>query len=465
VRVPETAGSGIARITVTFNAWREGQVASSHHQIPVDFPKQDMKLEPVSARLRREFVHPNRTNSLVGLRFSPDGARIIAASESGSLAIWEVASGKEVRILETGSRLHEGGHFIVSSDCETLVVRQTTMTTQRVEQDGNQLTRYQFDGGLRIWDLTTGRVKRFLKHEPARHYLSLSLSPDGSTLATVEWLPGTYQSRPNRAGTVWNVETGKSQLVANGLWHCLFSPDGRTLATDDPSGSSFAHAMKVFDKETCKEKRSIPIPDGNAFVHCLSFSPDGHLLVACYGIYPQGLLGKESRGRIKCWNTDTGQEMASYAAEDETAWWSGFSPDGKVLAAMTTNRRLDTPKVLLFQVSSGEWIRTAKLGEQKGGERLLAREPAFSPDGRLLAVITQASVDGKYQDALNLPQPRIHLIDAGTGQIRDTLISPQAIPGRPCFSHDGRTLATGGYGKVLLWDVKELLSSDIGIRH
>ena len=142
MRVLETVASGIAQINVEFSAWRAGRVALSHHEVPVEFPKEIVKLEPVSPRLVQAFIHPNRTSSLVGLRSSADGRRVVAASDSGTVVVWDVVTGKELTILETGSRLHENGNFAISPNCDLLVVAQSTIRTDRLERDGKQLTRY-----------------------------------------------------------------------------------------------------------------------------------------------------------------------------------------------------------------------------------------------------------------------------------------------------------------------------------
>jgi WD40 repeat protein len=63
---------------------------------------------------------------------------------------------------------------------------------------------------------------------------------------------------------------------------------------------------------------------------------------------------------------------------------------------------------------------------------------------------------GRDLDPRDLPQPRILLIEAATGEIRETMIAPQAIAYAVCFSPDGRTLATGGHGRVLLWDMMKM---------
>jgi WD40 repeat protein len=81
--------------------------------------------------------------------------------------------------------------------------------------------------------------------------------------------------------------------------------------------------------------------------------------------------------------------------------------------------------------------------------------PAFSPDGKWLAVITRLIPENSSASPglLNLPQARIHLIDVAAGAVRETLVAPPGAPQALCFSPDGRTLATGGHGKVLLWDL------------
>jgi hypothetical protein len=66
---------------------------------------------------------------------------------------------------------------------------------------------------------------------------------------------------------------------------------------------------------------------------------------------------------------------------------------------------------------------------------------------------------GDDMDVLDVPQPRIHLIDVANGAMRETLIAPQGIAMWACFSPDGKTLATGGYGRVLLWDLAKVVGT------
>jgi WD40 repeat protein len=82
---------------------------------------------------------------------------------------------------------------------------------------------------------------------------------------------------------------------------------------------------------------------------------------------------------------------------------------------------------------------------------------AYSPDGRRLVACTQtrsADRNIRSSDLRDLPQPRIHLIDSISGRILETMIAPPGVCFEPTFSPDGKILATGGLGRIMLWDMQ-----------
>jgi WD40 repeat protein len=211
--------------------------------------------------------------------------------------------------------------------------------------------------------------------------------------------------------------------------------------------------VRLFDVATAKEKVSISIGEKDAQgIGYLAFSPDGKLLVG----QVRGDPRKAGLHWLKFWDPATGHETASVEGEKQDLFLlMTFSPDGETLAV--TNARSEQGKLFLFDLPSKKIVRTVNLGEKAhAGEMTNVAQPAFSPDGKWVAVPTQVLPDRPPLglDPQDVPQPRIHLIDVSTGTLRETLVAPQSLSWSVCFSPDGKTLATGGHGKVLLWDLR-----------
>jgi WD40 repeat protein len=234
----------------------------------------------------------------------------------------------------------------------------------------------------------------------------------------------------------------------------VLASDGQSIALDTVNDDGYQQTLRLFETSTLREKWSIPVKDKNARVALTAFSPDARLLVAGYQRFAERNKWDRSEPSLKWYDTATGLEVASFAGRlGERLFGCQFSPNGQTLAAVMWQG--EKAELMLFRIPERQLVKTIPLGEKAKGNGLVAISPTFSPDGKSLAVITQevpVTRDGKL-DACDAAQARIHLIDVAIGQIRETLIAPQGFPRSQCFSPDGRTLATGGLGKVLLWDV------------
>jgi WD40 repeat protein len=417
----------------------------------------NLKLEAVSSRLKGELIHPNKTGWFLNLNFSPDGKRIIASDYPGGVAVvWDVANGKQLATIETGER----AFFTVSPDWRTLFApRLKTRKFERVEQDGKRLMRWTFDGEVRAWSLDDGKLLRTYKHNPPRSIGSMELSPDGTRFVTSENVSGTCEQNYKSTTSLWDVKSGVQRTLNGRLSYGNFSPDGRSLTSVlFHENDNYTKALKLIDAATGAEKWSIPITDKNASVGQSAFSQDGRVIFGMYEIYDRPNKWDHFRSWMKWWDAATGHEIASFEGEKDGGFTNFCSsPDGQTLAIV--NWKGDKRKLFLYSIAEKRLLRTVLLGEKSKGLQCSASHPAFSPDGEWMVVTTsrypEKNIDGPL-DPRDLPQPRILLIETATGAIRETLVAPQGGGGLPCFSPDGRTLATGGTGRVLLWDMTKM---------
>jgi WD40 repeat protein len=196
------------------------------------------------------------------------------------------------------------------------------------------------------------------------------------------------------------------------------SPDESTLAVRTGDGM-----LRLWDFRT-RAARTPPIRahEGKGDV---AFSPNGGL-VATTG----------DDGLVRLWDTGRGTAVGAVMRHDGVAASVRFSPDGKRLVSTGfedgTVRRWGVPS----GAPVGKPIRMDEIGSQLA---------AFSPDGRMIAAMTES-------------RGAVVLIDAATGQPTGRALE---VPGGQrylstmAFSPDGSTIATGtDNGSVLLWDVR-----------
>lgn len=247
------------------------------------------------------------------LSFSPDSKLLAAGAGNGKIKLWDVATGKEVRTLETSVFMPV--HSLAFSPTGELLASDTCKRPEPIaicEEGG--------EGQVNLWKVATGALVRTISAHVGT-VRALAFSPNGKVLAS-----GGDDALVN----LWNVGTGRKVLsIKNGIllypfFAISFSPDGQLLATDyclRPAGYlSCAQAeVKLWDAATGALVRTLSGLTGyNGEVLSIAFSPDGKLLAA--GLFHD----------IKLWETSTGREVRSFPASVVSS--VAFTPDGRLLA-------------------------------------------------------------------------------------------------------------------------------------
>jgi len=146
------------------------------------------------------------------IEYSPDGKRLIAGDyPGGTVIVYEVATGKQLTKIETGST-NRGSerYFFVTPDWRTIYDSQSKRTLEEINIDGVPQRRWAFDGSVRAWDLETGKSKESFKHVPPR---SVDFFRSRSACSAARWR-SPRRSRCTRGfPTRWKARTPVSALI------------------------------------------------------------------------------------------------------------------------------------------------------------------------------------------------------------------------------------------------------------
>jgi WD40 repeat protein len=270
-----------------------------------DFEKTEEQVRQILKRIEGGRV--------VSVAFSPDGKRALSVGQDGSLIVWDVSTGRELRQI-TG--LGSIGCAAFAPDGRTVVtgcawptfinspntsrglppgVSETTRVTGAVDPvarlwdtesgkqvrtfeghqtpvravafapTGRQILTASDDGTMRLWDVASGLEVRRLKGYGSR-VLSIALAPDGGR-ALSGHVDGSMR--------VWHLENMEEirrlERHRDQVGAVAFAPDGRTAFS-----GSLDKSVRRWDTTT---GRQLGICRGDAAVHCLAVSQDGHTVL------------------------------------------------------------------------------------------------------------------------------------------------------------------------------------------
>jgi WD40 repeat protein len=313
---------------------------------------------PAPADPRRPWaLEPGHGGPVAVAAFSPDGSLLASGSANegaggpGAVKLWDVSSGALRRTIPLtalkapifhvaglafspdgkklaigGGHLYHGSVVLYDLGARTTAWEQTDIATTHFVRtafapDGQVLATSGNAGVdlsvtvVKLWDASTGRLRRELKGQRGGVWGPLAFAPDGRTVATA-----------GRDGTIvlWDALTGEvrrklrreeDERAGHGDVEAVsFSPDGKTLA-----GGSADKKVRLWDTASGQLVRELRNKEGRPM--SLAFSPDGRRIAA-------GNFGEQT---VRVWDVPTGEELTTAEAKGPGVVVA-FSPDGRLLA-------------------------------------------------------------------------------------------------------------------------------------
>jgi WD40 repeat protein len=397
-------------------------------------------------------IQTGHSDVISGLAFSPDGTLLASSSYDGTVKIWEVKTGNELRTIVANSIFD---YLSFSGNGKILYGGKEKPTL--------------------AWDVVSGKAITMTNiplSNPA-------LTGDGRISVSACWSEGTViVSDATTKKEIWKI-SDENQVSAAAI-----SLDGKLVS----SGSSIGN-IKIWDvtgKKLIKTFRSI-----TDSVTSIAISPDDKMIVTGSGLF-QGASETDS---IKLWNVESGALVYTFNGNFADVYTLKFTPDGKLLISGTRD------SVTVWDIVSRKERATLSEGSEFGesyafannGQTLLrggtSLAPWLSPSGwvesyNLLTGKSIKTVEFEDSSVLGLnntgklcaisyepevidekPKPSIKVADTATGK---TLLTLPKAAASAAFSPDSKKLFTFSNEQTNIWSLlnkQKLKTFPGGLRH
>ncbi len=387
----------------------------------------------------RGFWH-GHDGAVKAVRFAPDGKTLASGGDDCRLRFWDAASGAVQRNIT--ANLHPIAALAYSADGATVAVL-----------SGAQ---------IKLWNVADGTLRRTVQmmsgNQQQSRTTTIALTSSG-ILAANDGFPSFWAEGSERAQKPPDGTAGASHLSfdATGTLIALQSgwvqwgnpPVGKTASRASPRNPAGAipkspvifadagdYGLTLWHRDGTL--RSVP-QAGDFPLREIALSPD-------HQTFAMTDWDDKQLAIVRICDLATGKshrvlrlDLSRFARD------TAFSPDGKWLAVAADYESkvpnfegdLETNGELhLFRVADGQQAQIVR------GFRGEIWRPAFSPDGRFLAAVGRAT--------------QVRLFAFTNGQVSELsrLSFPEGETSAVAFSPDSKTVAVAGSGFLRLWDVK-----------
>jgi WD40 repeat protein len=342
------------------------------------------------------FTLDGHTDHVRGVKFSPDGRKLVSAGLDQSVRIWDVKTGKNVNTLSRNNVLNYQ-YFGVD-----------------VHPEKQLFLIFREDNTFYFWSLETGeRMFQFKTGEKP----VISLSKDGRFLASGD-ADGII-----KIFNVNNREEIKSiQAHTSGIVSIAISEDGKFIASAEENGALYLRNTETGELLRTLRGHTQPILS-------LNFSPTSTYLAAG----TKGETGGSGDASLIIWNVQTGEVIRSFENLAHSVRNVMFSSDEKQIAAIL-GVLLATMDISMedSEVSSGRVMMIEDKHSYYRNYICLT----LSPDGKTLAASAETSVV-EIWDNLKEEDKKFH-----PGKLIKTLEHGGKLTMAISYSEDGKHIFT-----------------------